>query len=204
MAVFLETSLAGAECVAVALRCGKLLDSLRSIPACHGLGIARACVEDHFPEPERFGRITALFSQDGEVSQGQMAVDTLIDATELVGTLESQDPPPAGFGLGRLARLAMQDRLAEMQLVVVGVDPGPRNTRREPLEEGTDQSWRSTAIAPQIVEVRRVFDDAPPRQTGHWSWARVPRGREWVEISERFPAPSLPWASLSRENSKSV
>ena len=69
----------------MALRCGKLLDSLRSIPACHGLGIARACVEDHFPEPERFGRITALFSQDGEVSQGQMAVDTLIDATKLVG-----------------------------------------------------------------------------------------------------------------------
>ena len=89
LAVFLETSLAGAECVAVALRCGKLLDSLRSIPACHGLGIARACVEDHFPEPERFGRITALFSQDGEVSQGQMAVDTLIDATELVGSLSA-------------------------------------------------------------------------------------------------------------------
>jgi len=53
------------KCVAVALRCGKLLDSLRSIPACPGLGIARACVEDHFPEPERFRRITALFGQNG-------------------------------------------------------------------------------------------------------------------------------------------
>ncbi len=75
------------EGVAVALRCGKLLDSLRCIPACHGLGIARACVEDRFPEPERFGRITALLGQDGEVAQGQVAVDALVDATELVGTL---------------------------------------------------------------------------------------------------------------------
>ncbi len=65
LALFLDTSLAEPECVAVALRCGKLLDSLCSIPACHGLGIARACVEDHFPEPERLGRITALFGQNG-------------------------------------------------------------------------------------------------------------------------------------------
>ena len=102
------------------------------LPARHSLGIARACVEDHFPEPERFGRITALFGKDGQVAAGEVAVDVLVDATELVGTLESQDPPPAGFGLGRLARLAMQDRFAEMQLgVVVGVDPQALETRAE-------------------------------------------------------------------------
>ncbi len=56
-------------------------------------------------------------------AQGEVAVDALVDATELVGTLERQDPPPAGFGLGRLTRLAVQDGLAEMQLGVAGVDP---------------------------------------------------------------------------------
>ena len=34
-----------------------------------------------------------------------MALDALVDATALVGTLQGHDPPPAGFGLGRLARL---------------------------------------------------------------------------------------------------
>ena len=88
---------------------GKLLDLPLRFPSRHGLGVARAGVEDHSPEPPGLG-------QDGEVSQGQVAVDALVDATELVGTLERQDPPPAGFGLGRLARLAVQDGLAEMQL----------------------------------------------------------------------------------------
>jgi hypothetical protein len=87
LALFLDTSLAEPECVAVALGCGKLLDSLDCFAACHGFGVARACVEDHPPEPERFGRITALLGQDGEVAQGQVAVDALVDATELVGTL---------------------------------------------------------------------------------------------------------------------
>jgi hypothetical protein len=45
------------------------------------------------------------------------------NTTELVGTLEGLDPLPAGFGLGRLARLAVEHGLAEMQLDVVGVDP---------------------------------------------------------------------------------
>ncbi len=91
-------------------------------------------------------------TRTAEVAQGEVAVDALVDATELVGTLESQDPPPAGFGLGRLARLAMQDRLAEMQLVVVvGVDPQALGTRAESRwKKAPDQSWRSTAIAPRL------------------------------------------------------
>ena len=132
MAVFLETSLAGAECIGPTLPGPELLDLQLCFPARHSLGIARARVADHPPEPPRLGAVAALFSQGGEVAQGEMAVDALVDATELVGTLESQDPPPAGFGLGRLARLAMQDRLAEMQLgVVVGVDPQALETRAE-------------------------------------------------------------------------
>ena len=72
------------------------------------------------------GAVAAFLGQDGEVAQGQLAVDALVDATELVWTLEGQDPSPAGFGLDRLARLVVEDGLAEMQLGVVGVDSSPR------------------------------------------------------------------------------
>jgi len=111
------------EFVAVALRCGKLLDSLHCFAACHGLGVARAGVEDHSPQPPGLRPVTTLLGQDGEIAEGEVTVDALIDATELVGALQGQDPPPAGFRLGRLARLAVQDSLAEMQLGVVGINP---------------------------------------------------------------------------------
>ena len=52
-----------------------------------------------------------------------MAVDALLDAAELVGMLEGQDPPPARFGLGRLAGLAVEEGLAEELLGGVGVVP---------------------------------------------------------------------------------
>ena len=131
MAVPLETSLAEAEGVSTRLPGGKLLDSLRRFPARHGLGVTRARVEDHPPEPPCLGPVDALLGQDGEVAEGEVAVDALVDAAEPVGTLERQDPPPAGFGLGRLARLTVQDRLAEMQLGVVGVDPQALGTGAE-------------------------------------------------------------------------
>ncbi len=60
---------------------------------------------------------------------GEVSVDALVDAAELVGTLHDQNPPPAGFGLGRLSRLAVQERLAEIQLVVVDVEPEALGTR---------------------------------------------------------------------------
>jgi hypothetical protein len=127
--VSLETFLAEAEGDRLTLPGGKLLDSLRCFPARHSLGVAWAGVEDHFPEPPGLGAVTAFFGQDGELAQGEVAVDALVDATELVGTLERQDPPPAGFSLGHLPRLAVQDGLAEMQLGVVGVDPQTLGTR---------------------------------------------------------------------------
>jgi hypothetical protein len=52
-----------------------------------------------------------------------VAVAALVDAAELVGTLQGQDPPPAGFGLGRLSGPAVEVGLAEEQLGVVGVEP---------------------------------------------------------------------------------
>ena len=52
------------------------------------------------------GAVTALLGQDGEVAQGEVAVDALINAAKLVGTFQGQDPPPACFGLGGLAGFA--------------------------------------------------------------------------------------------------
>jgi hypothetical protein len=98
-------------------------DSPRQFTARHGLCVAWTVVENHYPEPPRLAPITALVGQDGEVAQSEVAVDTLVDAAELVGTLQGQDPPPACFGLRRLAGLAVEDGLAEMQLSVVWVHP---------------------------------------------------------------------------------
>ena len=124
-----KTSLAEAEGVGLALTGGIFLDSPLSFPARHGLGVAWTCVENHSPEPPGLGPITALVGQDGEVAQGQMSIDALVDARELVGTLQGQDPPPACFRLRRLAGLAVEDGLAEMQLGVVGVHPQALGTR---------------------------------------------------------------------------
>ncbi len=110
----LVTSLAEAEGVGLAQPGGRRLDFPLYFPARHGLGVARAGGEDHSPEPPGLDSVTALLGQDGEVAQGELAVDALVDAAELVGTLQRQDPPPAGFGLRRLACLAVQDGLAEM------------------------------------------------------------------------------------------
>jgi len=51
-------------------------------------GIAWTCVEDHFPEPPGLDALAPLLGQDGEVSQGEVAVDALVDAAELVGAGE--------------------------------------------------------------------------------------------------------------------
>jgi len=123
-----KTSLAEAKGVGLTLPGGKLPDSLRCFPARHCLGVAWTGVDNHPPEPPGLGSVAALLGQDGEVAQGEVAVDALVDAAELVGSLQRQDPPPAGFGLGRLAGLAMEDCLAEMQLGVVGVEPQPSGT----------------------------------------------------------------------------
>jgi len=51
-----------------------------------------------------------------------MAVDALVDAAKLLGTFQGEDATPAGFGLDRLTCLAVQNRLEEQQLGVVGVE----------------------------------------------------------------------------------
>jgi hypothetical protein len=86
LAVSLETSLAEAERAGLTLPGRKLLDSPLCFPARQGLGVARTGVEDHFPEPPGLGSVAIFSGQDGEVTQGQVAVDALVDATELVGS----------------------------------------------------------------------------------------------------------------------
>ena len=90
LAASLETFLAEAEGIESPAVGGKLLDLPRCLPARHGLGVARARVEDHPPEPPGLGPVAAFLGHDGEVAHGEVAVDALLDATELVGTLERQ------------------------------------------------------------------------------------------------------------------
>ena len=104
-----------------------------------GFAVARTLRENLMPEPTRLGVVAALLGQHGQVAPGQVAVDPLIDAAKLLGTLQGQDPPPARLRLGRLARLAVDHRLAEEQLGVVGVE-------REPLGAGGQGRGRSPSI----------------------------------------------------------
>jgi hypothetical protein len=59
LAVSLETSLAEAEGVGPAPTDGKFRDSLRCFAARDGLGVARAGVEVHAPEPPGLGAVAA-------------------------------------------------------------------------------------------------------------------------------------------------
>jgi len=140
LAVSIETSLAEAEGVGLTLPGGNLLDSLHCFPARHGLGVARTRLEDHFPEPPGLGPVTTLLGHDRKFAQVEVAVCALVNAAGPVGTLERQDPPPTGFGLGRLASLAVEDRLAEMQLGVVG------GRAASPPEQAFNAAGRSPSI----------------------------------------------------------
>ena len=66
--------------------------------------------------------ISPLGGQRGQVAEGQVAVNSLVDARKLLGPLQGQNPPPCRFRLGRLTCLAMQDRLAKEQLGIVGIE----------------------------------------------------------------------------------
>src|SRR5271157_5953937 len=67
-----------------ALPCGRRLGFPLCFPARRGLGVAWAGVEDHIPERPGLGPVARFFGQDGEVTQGEVAIDALIDATKLV------------------------------------------------------------------------------------------------------------------------
>src|SRR5271165_2831541 len=83
LAMSLVTSLAEAEGVGPAQPGWRRLGFPPCFPARHGLDVAWTGVEDHPREPPCLDPVTALLGQDGEVAQGQMSVDALIDAAEL-------------------------------------------------------------------------------------------------------------------------
>jgi len=53
-------------------------------PARHGLRVAWTGVEDHSPQPPGLGPVAPLLGKDGEVAQGEVAIDALVDAMEPV------------------------------------------------------------------------------------------------------------------------
>ncbi len=63
--------------------------------------------------------IAALSGQRCQVAPSEMAVDVLVDAAKLLGTLQGQDPPPAGFRYSGLTREAMKQGFAEEELGVL-------------------------------------------------------------------------------------
>ena len=98
LAVSLATSPAEAEDVRPAPTGGKLLDSLRCFAARRGLGVARARVENHPPEPPGLGPVATLLGPDGEVVQGELAVDALVDATARRFFLATRHSPLESVG----------------------------------------------------------------------------------------------------------
>jgi hypothetical protein len=56
-----------------------------------------------------------------------MAIDALVDAAKLVGTMKAQDPPPALLGRRRLSPVPMHQRLAEPKLGNLGVELERKN-----------------------------------------------------------------------------
>ena len=67
---------------------GKLLGSPRQFTSARrGLGVAWTGVEDRPPEPPDLTRIAPLLGQNGQIPQSKVAVDSLVEAAELVGTL---------------------------------------------------------------------------------------------------------------------
>ena len=91
---------------------------MASLSPGHSASTARHCRSASSRSPRSAG-------QRRQVAPGQVAVDALVQAGELLGPRQGQYPPPAVFGLGRLAAMPVHDRLAEPQLGVFGVERKP-------------------------------------------------------------------------------
>jgi hypothetical protein len=100
-AVSCETSRTGAEGLGLQTVGEKLLGLPLRFLARHGFRVAWAGIEGHPPEPPGLDSVTALLGQNGKVPQGEVSVDVLINATEVVGTLERRENGTRG---GKTAR----------------------------------------------------------------------------------------------------
>jgi hypothetical protein len=83
------------------------------------LAIAGAFHEDRAPESLNLVEVAALGREGRQVAAGEVALDSQVNAPELLGALECQDSPPAGFRVGGLAKVPVHDSLAKPEL---GVD----------------------------------------------------------------------------------
>ena len=93
------------------------------------LRIVGALSEHGLPESVHFGLIPALGGERGQVAPGEVAVDSLVDAAKLIGTLERQNQPPAFLGLGRFAPMPVHHPPAEPQLGIFRVELEPLRAR---------------------------------------------------------------------------
>ncbi len=87
IAVSFETLRTEVERVGLALPRERRLDSALCFPSRHGLGVAWTGVVNHPPKAPGLGLVAPLLGQNGEVPQGEVAADALVDATKLFGPL---------------------------------------------------------------------------------------------------------------------
>jgi len=112
----------------------------RRFPSRHGLGVSWTRVEDHPPEPPGLDRIASLLGQRSKVPQGEVSVDSLDDAAELVGTLHccsGNTPerrgslpmslfPPRGFGFAGRNSVMSRFPFSDVPFSLLRPDDCPR------------------------------------------------------------------------------
>jgi hypothetical protein len=89
---------------------------------CDRLWVLRTLVENAVPQARGFGVIAPLLSKRGEVTKREVAIDSLIDATKLVETLDLENAPPRRLGFGGAAERTIEGGLAKEKLCIVGIE----------------------------------------------------------------------------------
>jgi hypothetical protein len=62
-------------------------------------GIARILGKYGVPEALFLGAVATFRGPRGEIAQGEVSADALVNAAKLLATLQDQDPPPDRLGL---------------------------------------------------------------------------------------------------------
>jgi hypothetical protein len=91
----------------------------------HRFAVARALRQHGLPQPPGLRVVAALARKHSQVALGQVAVDPLVQARELVRAPQRQNLPPALLSFGRLAPMPVDDTLAKQQFGVIRLDASP-------------------------------------------------------------------------------
>ena len=156
-AVSFETLRTEVERVGLALPRERRLDSALCFPSRHGLGVAWTRVEDHPPKAPGLGLVAPLLGQNGEVPQGQVAVDAPVDAAELVGTLRCcSGITPERRGSLPMSLLPLRDCGFAGRNSVMSLFPSPSGVRTWPTV-ATSRGAASTICAthPSTIPAQR-------------------------------------------------